>query len=363
MNARISREPKLDFRQPWHKQASLDQHFELIAQSVGDMAMQHWGKTPQFRAAFANNDAMLHSASSHATTAMIAGLFTRPDLATPWADGSIITITDSGAGIGDKNVEWEEAGVTDSTQDDGITALDQSQERTVDVISELKTARFHKIEHKMQIGFFEIAQAAKSGYDKQRLKGEKTRRKHYEAINRLIRRGSAAHNLRGVINYPGILHKVSTVDWATANAGPIYDELNESIDAIGEGLDNEQPEPEMLVLPRRVNRHMKTENFGTGTDTTLRSYLLANNEQLEIVVDPGMSDADSNGHPGALFLTPSPDLIWCTMPVFAQVQQPILVPGNQWMIEVAVWSYFAGVQIAVPESVLFLDGKAAGWGE
>lgn len=361
MNARIQREPKLDFRQPWHQQAALDQHFEMISHAVGDLAMQQWGKTPQFRQLFANSDAMLHTASRCATTAMIAGLFMKPDLETPWADGSIITITDSGASIGDKHLEWEEAGVTDSTQDDGLTALDQSQERTVDLISELKTAKFHKIEHKMQIGFFEIAQAAKSGYDRQQEKGAKTRRKHYEAINRLIRRGSPAHGLRGVVNYPNILHKVSTVDWATANAGPIYDELNESIDAIY-GQETEEPEPEMLVLPRLPYRHMKTENFGAGTDTTLLSYVQQNNEQLDIVVDPGMADADGNGHPGALFLTPTPNLIRCTMPVFAQVQQPVLVPGNQWMIEIAVWSYFAGVQVTNTESVLFLDGKGAGWG-
>jgi hypothetical protein len=361
MNARIQREPKLDFRQPWHKQEALDQHFAAVAHAVGDLARQQWGKTPQFQQMFASNDSMLHTASRCATTAMIAGLFMKQDLETPWADGSIITITDSGAGIGDKHLEWEEAGVTDSTQDDGLTALDQAQERTVDVITELKLAKFHKIEHKMQIGFFEIAQAAKSGYDKQEVKGQKTRRKHCEAINRLIRRGSPAHGLRGVVNYPGILHKVSTVDWATANAGPIYDEFNESIDAIY-GQESEEPEPEMLVLPRLVARHMKTENFGAGTDTTLRKYILDNNEQLEIIVDPGMADADDAGHPGALFLTPSPDLIRCTMPVFAQVQQPVLVPDNQWMIEVAIWSYFAGVQVTNTESVLFLDGKGAGWG-
>lgn len=361
MNAR-TREPKLDFRQPWHKKEALDNHFEMIANAVGDMAMQQWGKTPQFRQMFANKDSMLHSASKCATTAMIAGLFMKQELETPWADGSIITITDSGADIGDKHVEWTEAGVTDSTQDDGITALDQSQERTVDLIGETKLAKFHKVEHKMQIGFFEIAQAAKSGYDRQEEKGRQTRRKHYEAINRLIRRGSAAHGLRGVVNYPGILHKVSTVDWATANAGPIYDELNESIDAIY-GQETEEPEPTMLVLPRLPYRHMKTENFGAGTDTTLLSYVRENNEQLEIMVDPGMRDADDKGHPGALFLTPTPNLIRCTMPVFAQVQQPVLVPGNQWMIEVAIWSYFAGVQVTNTESVLFLDGKGAGWGE
>lgn len=361
MNARIPREPKLDFRQPWHMQDALDQHFESIAYAVGDMAMQLWGKTPQFQQLFSNSDAQLHAAGRCATTAMIAGLFTKPDLETPWADGSIITISDSGAGIGDKHLEWEEGGVTDSTQDDGLTALDQSQERTVELITEMKTARFHKIEHKMQIGFFEIAQALKSGYDKQREKGEKTRRKHFEAINRLIRRGSVSHGLRGVVNYPGILQKVSTVDWATANAGPIYDELNESIDAIY-GQDTEEPEPEMLVLPRLPYRHMKTENFGAGTDTTLLSYIRQNNEQLDIVVDPGMADADDAGHPGALFLTPTPGLIRCTMPVFAQVQQPVLVPGNQWMLEVAIWSYFAGVQVTNTESVLFLDGKGVGWG-
>jgi len=362
MNARIQREPKLDFRQPWHKQEALDQHFEVIAHAVGDMAMQNWGKTPQFKSMFANNDSMLHTASRCATTAMIAGLFMKPELETPFADGSIITITDSGAGIGDKHLEWEEGGVTDSTQDDGLTALDQAQERTVDIIAELKTANFHKIEHKMQIGFFELAQAARSNYDKQQAKGTATRRKHYEAINRLMRRGSVAHKLRGVANYPGILQKVSTVDWATANAGPIYDEFNESIDAIY-GQDSEEPEPELLVLPRLVARHMKTEQFSPGgTDTTLRNYILENNEQLEIVVDPGMSDADGKGHPGALFLTPRADLIRCTMPVFAQIQQPVMVPGNPWMMEVAVWSYFAGVQVTNTESVLFLDGKGAGWG-
>jgi hypothetical protein len=119
----------------------------------------------------------------------------------------------------------------------------------------------------------------------------------------------------------------------------------------------------MLVLPRLPYRHMKTENFGAGTDTTLLKYILDNNEQLEVMVDPGMRDADGKGHPGALFLTPTPNLIRCTMPVFAQVQQPVLVPGNQWMIEVAIWSYFAGVQVTNTESVLFLDGEGAGWGE
>lgn len=364
MNARIqsrNRTPKLDFSKPHHQDEAQQEHFQTIAHSVGDTALQAWGKTDQFRM-LVNNDAAFHAASRCATTTMIEGLFMKPDLETPWADGSIITITDSGAGIGDKHIEWMEAGVTDPTEHDGIVALDEPPERDVDIVTEVKTASFKKVAHEVTIGFHEIAQAMKSGnYDAMREKGRVCMRKHMETLNRLIRRGSPEHNLRGVTNYPGIIYKLSTVDWATAGAGAIYDEFNESIDEIY-GQQTEEPEPEMLVLPRLPYRHLKTENFGAGTDTTLLKYILDNNEQLDIVVDPGMSSADAAGHPGALFLTPRPDLIRCTAPVFARPQSPVVCGDNQWKLKIEVWSYFAGVQVTNTESVLFLDGKNVGWG-
>jgi hypothetical protein len=339
----------------------MHQHAEFIAQSVGDKALQVWGNTDLFRRNI-SNDAAFHAASKCSTTAMISGLFMKPDLETPWADGSIITITDSGAGIGDKDVEWTEAGVTDPTEHDGIVALDEPPERDVDIVTEVKRAAFKKVAHQVHIGFHEIAQAMKSGnYDAMREKGRVCMRKHMEALNRLIRRGSPSHNLRGVTNYPGTIYKVSTVDWATAAAGPIYDEFNEAMDAVY-GQDSEEPEPELLVLPRLPYRHMKNENFGAGTDTTLLKYIRDNNDQLEIVVDPGMKSADAAGHPGALFLTPRPDLIRCTAPVFARPQSPVQAGDNQWQLIIEVWTYFAGVQVTNTESVLFLDGKNAGWG-
>lgn len=364
MNARIpknSRTPKLDFTKPHHQDAALQQHAERISQGVGDKALEAWRNTDQFRM-LVSNDAAFHAASKCATTAMISGLFMKPDLETPWSDGSIITITDSGATIGDKDLEWMEAGSTDPSDNDGIVALDEPPERDVEIVTELKKASFKKVAHQVHIGFFEIAQALKSGnYDAMREKGRVCMRKHMEALNRLIRRGSPAHKLHGVTNYPGIIYKISTVDWATAAAGPIFDEFNEAMDAVY-GQDSEEPEPELLVLPRLPYRHMKNENFGAGTDTTLLKYILDNNEQLDVVVDPGMSAADAAGHPGALFMTPRPDLIRCTAPIFARPQSPVVDGKNQWQLIIEIWTYFAGVQITDTESVLFLDGKNVGWG-
>jgi len=353
---KTGRGPRYDLTNP----ANINQDFGQIADMVADMAARKWGNTQAASGLGFHGDSQIATMSRCSTTAMIQGIFRKQALETVWANGGIITITDSGASVGDKDLEWHEGARRNGTQDLGLVAMDQPPERAIGLATTPKYAKFHRVAHLVELGFHEMAQAQRAGYDRMRVKGEELRDQHMFDMNTLIRAGMPKAGLRGITNYPGIHYKSAVSNWGTAAAGVIYDEFNEAIDLIYDS-ESEEPEPEICVLGRKQRRHFRTEQFSPGgTDTTLEEYI-KRNSSIDFVLDSGMRSADTFGHPGALFLTPSPDLIRVTAPVFAQVQAPQESGNNPWVITIEIWSYFAGVQITNTESVCFVDGAAAGW--
>ena len=84
----------------------------------------------------------------------------------------------------------------------------------------------------------------------------------------------------GITNYPGIKRMVSTVNWATANADVIYDEWTQAMRMVytSAGPRERAIKPTRTYLPLSVDEHFGSEFLNPGgTDTTLKSFIEANN--------------------------------------------------------------------------------------
>jgi hypothetical protein len=337
------------------KDANTNQDFEGIASAVGDMALRKWrGKTDDF----VRSDAQIVTHAKCALTHTLAGFYEKPPRERVWADGRYVTITDAGASAGDEFIEWERSGRRHTDVDDGIMAPADSPQRAVGEDWDTQSAQRAIVKHKVQIDWFSIQRAARRGYDKFEKKGRDLRNQHMRSINNIIRRGNINHNLRGIVNYPGIRHRAASVDWGSAAAGPIYDDYNAAINQIY-ASPTEEDIPALGILPRRQHRHIETENFGAGTDTTLLTYIEKNNRSHEVVIDPGLAEAGPTGEPVALFMTPREDLVFVTAPLYAQVQQPHDV--STAVMEVEIWTAIFGVQVNDEDTILVVDGAPAGW--
>jgi len=349
--------PLLDFRDP----ANINQDFAGLADRVGQMARDKWGVMAgrgDALAAGIRTDAQIASFASCGLVHTLAGFYRKPSRKKVWANGEYITLTDSGATAGDKKIEWEMRGRRHNSVDDGITAPDRSPERAIGIATETKDARLVPVKHKIEIGWFGIQQAARRGFDKFEADGVDLRDQHLWDINNIIRRGNVKYGLRGITNYPGIRHRVAAVDWGSANADVIYDDYNAALNQVY-ASETEEDLPALGILPRLQFRHIETENFGAGTDTTLKTYIETNNGGHRIVEDPGLRNADQLGNPGAIFMTPRRDLVFVTVPVFAQVMPPH--NESPWVITLEIMSYIAGVQVADTDTILIVDGSSAGW--
>lgn len=354
------RSPKYDFKNPANRHDAAT--FAPVLDRVAMLAAQKWGDTPQARAM--NMDAgQIASLSRCATTAVLEGFYRRQAAETPWANGEIIRITDGGVGLGAKRIEWGETAVRNPSQNFGLTALDMSPERAIDVAKKMHSAEKAKISHKILLGFHEMAEDAMAGYNSMRDKGDVLREQHMLDFNEAILRGIPAAGKLGITNYPGIKRMVSTVDWATANADVIYDEWTQAKRLIytDAGPRERAINPTKTLIPLSVDEHFTDELFNPGgTDTTLKTFIENNNRDHEIMMDNSLRSADTFGHAGAILLAPEADTIQVTCPVFAQVQPPVEVAGNQWVIEIEIWTLFYGVQMRDPRAVCFVDSNG-GW--
>jgi len=358
---RGQRAPKYDFKNPANRHTA--DSFAPVLDKVAQLCVQKWGDSSQARAM--NMDAgQIASLSRCATTAMLEGFFRRQAADTPWANGEIIRITDGGVGRGAKEIEWGEMAVRNPSQNFGLTALDMSPERAIDIAKKTHSAKKDRIAHKVLLGFNEMAEDAMAGFDSMRGKGDVLREQHMLDFNEAILRGIPAAGKLGITNYPGIKRMVSTINWATANADVIYDEWNQarSLMYTDAGLRERAIKPTKTLLPLSVDDHFSSELFNPGgTDTTLKTFIENNNRGHEFIMDNSLRSADTFGHPGAILLADEVDSIDVITPVFAQVQPPFEVAGNQWVIEIEIETIYYGVRMKDPRAVCFIDGGAAGW--
>lgn len=356
-----ARAPKYDFKNPANRHEPGS--FEPVLDAVASLAVKRWADTPRARQ-LGLDSGQIASLSRAACTATINGFYRRPAADTPWANGDIITITDGGIGLGPKKLEWGETAVRNPSQNYGLTALDMSPERAIEMAVHMKEAPKKRIAHKILLGFNEMIEGQHAGWNVEQDKGDALREQHMLDFNEVILRGLPAAGLRGVTNTPGIKRLVSTVNWATANADVIYDEWTAAVRFMrtSAGLRERTIKPTRTLLPSTVDDHFGSELFNPGgTNTTLKTFILENNAGHQIIVDDSLRSADTFNHPGAILLYPEDGMIQVTAPVFAQLQPPEMVANNRWMMEIEIETIFYGVQMKDPRSVCFVDGGAAGW--
>lgn len=329
-----------------------DQDYGAIIAKFQDMAVGKWGGKRSL------SDAQIVHASECGLTHVIAGLYFKPELSTFWSSGKHVTITDAGVLPGADKAEWQMAGRRSSSIDDGITPANESPKRTVELAMETMSGRLFDIKHKITITRRDIQRGEMAGYDAFRLKGIERRKDHMQDLNNVIRRGNRKHGIHGMTNYPGIRHRAATANWDSDNADVIYDDYNGAINEIYVSP-TEEPMPTYSVLARNQLRHMGQENFGSGTDTTLKTYIEDNNPGHNFYEDPQMATADLFDGPGALFFTPRTDLVRVIAPEYLRVLSPY--EENEETISVTVVTRILGVVITDVDTVLFVDGQPGGW--
>lgn len=332
-----------------------DQDYGAVISKFQSLAVDKWGGRRGRRSL---NDAQIVQASECALTHVIAGLYFKPALSTFWSGGDHVTITDAGVLPGADKAQWHMAGRRSSSPDDGITPANESPKRTVELAMETKDGRLYDIKHKIKITRRDIQRGEAVGYDAFRIKGEELRKAHMQDLNSVIRRGNVKHGINGMTNYPGIRHRAATANWDSDNADVIYDDYNAAINEIYVSP-TEDAMPAYSVLARNQLRHIGTENFGAGTDTTLRTFIEKNNEGHKLYEDPQMATADTFGGPGALFFTPRPDLVRVIAPEYLRVLSPH--DENEETISVTIVTRILGVVITDVGTVLFVDGSPGGW--
>jgi len=340
--------------------ANIHQDFDGLAAQVGQIAAGAWRLKAR---ASGKSDAQVAVASQCATTAFMTGFYLKAPLEAGWADGRFITISDQGVHVGAKDIEYGTGGTMYTEVDDGIVNDDASPERAVRLAEDLTRQTFHTIKHKMEISWQRVQTAMMTGqYNYFETLGMQTRERHRQALNNLIRRGSPKFGLSGITNHPNVRQFVAGVNWDSGTPANIYAEFNEAVTEMFASPTEEQI-PTSLLLARRQLQYWATTQF----DNLQQTKLLAYTEDaykfagpgLRIEGDPGMAVSSSLGGPAALLYTNRPDLVSCTMPLYAVMQDPI--QKSAAIIEVEIWSRFAGVQVRDVDTVLVVDGDEAGW--
>lgn len=335
-----------------------DDDLDRIVALGGQLAHSMWqGKTDGVSI---TKDSQIVTVAECALTHVLAGYYEKPPRERPWATGEYVTITNKGAAVGDRQIQWMRRGRRHTSKNNGMNAGGDSPQRAIGHVWDTQSARRKVIEHKVQINWIDLAEAARLGFSEMEAKGRDLRREHMREIDTVIRVGSLDDGVRGIADYPGVNRRAALVDWGSAAASPIYDDYRACIDQIF-ASPTEEDEPAISILPRLQWRHIKTEQFSAASDTTLKSYIEENNDGHTIQRDAGLATAGPNGRPIAIFMTPREDLVWVTSPLFAQVQNPHQVSAG--VMEIEIWTVIYGIQVNDEDTVLIVDGEPTGWAQ
>lgn len=325
-----------------------------IVKQVGAMAFEKFSNAKGRR-----GDAQVASVSEHMATVYLQGFYGKRPLKTYWAEGKYISISDD-APPGADEVVYSTAGSRFTEVDDGIYADNVSPEREVDDALEDTRQRYLTIKHKITITQQDIWRAAVTGYDKFKQKGVKLREAHMNALNSLIRRGNSKYKLHGITNHPGIKRRVASANWSTGTATDVY---ADAVSAIAEMADSatEEDTPTRLILPRLAMNNFNTAQKSTASDRMLREALETaySMDGFMVMPDPGMKTASSLGGPAALLYTDAPDLVSVSTPLFQYMHGPREVDAG--VLEIQVWTRFAGVQVRDVDTIMVIEGDSAGW--
>lgn len=326
------------------------QDMDALVDSVGRLAASKMDSQSGRR-----NDAQIAATAAHMATVTLEGFYGKRPLKTYWADGRYITISDS-LPPGADEILYSTAGARYNEVDDGIYADDVSPEREVTDALKHTRQRFHTIKHKFTITQQDVWRAALTGYDKFAQLGAKMREAHLNALNGLIRRGSSKYKLHGITNHPNVRRRVASANWYTGLGADIHDDV---VSCITDMYDSETEEdvPTRLILPRPAMIRFNTALRSAPTsDRTVRQALEMefDADGFMIMPDPGMKSASTLGGPAAILYTDEPNLVSVSCPLFMYLTQPREIEAG--VIEVQIWTRFAGVQVRDTDSIMVVEG-------
>jgi hypothetical protein len=304
-------------------------------------------------------DTQVAVVAEHLARAYLTGFYGKQPRKTYWADGRYITITDD-LPPGVDEIAYHTTAGRYTEVDDGIHEESVSPEREIGDALEVTTQKFKTVKHKFSITQQDIWRAAVTGYNKFEQRGAKLREQHMFSINKLIRVGNSKFGLHGIATHPNIKRRAAGANWSTGSATNIYDDV---VACISEMYDSptEDDAPGMLVLPRRAMTRFNTSHPSSATDINLRGWVEEawRDEGLMVVPDPGMKTASSLGGPAALLYTNQPDLVSVSMPLFMYIMGPFASANG--VLEVEIWSRFAGVQVRDTDTIMVVEGDSQNW--
>ena len=298
-------------------------------------------------------DAVVAQVAEFSTRAVLSGLFEKPELATPWASGEIIMLTDS-LPPGVDEIAYSTVGALADDVDDGIVAPGAPPQVYVEDATSTKLQRFETIKHAFNITQEDIWKAEVSGYDKLSRMGRNLRQVHMRAVNNVIRRGNVKHKLWGISNFPGIRRRLSSVNWYSGTPADIKAEIRAAM-AEFDGSATEDPAPTLMVLPVPARRYFKQAQFSLASDAKLLEEIETSFD-LMIKPDYGMSSSSTVDGPMAVLLNPSPANIQVYTPLYLWMTQPRMTESGA--IHIEVWTRVAGVQVRDEDLVMALEGPS-----
>lgn len=304
-------------------------------------------------------DAQVAVVAEHMARAYLTGFYGKRPRATFWSSGQYITITDD-LPPGVDEIAYHTTSGRYTEEDDGIMEESVSPSREVDDALEVTIQKFKTIKHKITITQQDIWRSQVTGYNKWEQKGSKAREQHMWSLNKLIRVGNTKFGLHGICTHPNVKRRVAGQNWSSGGATNVYADVVACVAEMYESP-TEEDVPTRLVLPRKAYNHFNTAHPSNATDANIRQWIEGSyaSENMMVVPDPGMSTASSLGGPAALLYTPEPDLVSVAMPLFMYIHGPVMTESGA--IKLEIWSRFAGVQVRDTDTIMVVEGDAAGW--
>ena len=116
-------------------------------------------------------------------------------------------------------------------------------------------------------------------------KAQASRRGFEEHAQKVAFFGDLARNVTGLFNNANIASDTSSVDWATATGQEIVSDANDFLFGVWSNS-AEVHVPGVLLLPSSKWSQISTKRMDSGTDTTVLSFLRANNLYTDVTGQP-----------------------------------------------------------------------------
>jgi len=227
-----------------------------------------------------------------------------------------------------------------------------------DIYGEEETIKVKHIASSYGYSIFEIQESRRVNRRLDARRAKAANRAVDERMDRLVWFGSTAHNIQGLLDYPGILEYTvpngaspAAPQWDGKTSAEILVDMNAMISTPVEAT-NEVERPNTLLLPVHQYELIASMRNSDSSDLTVLEYFKRNRpgvlvETLDYLKNAGGSTVDR-----MLAYVRDTDHLTQEMPVPRRQEAP---QQDGLEVEVIVWADHAGVIVYYPLSVIFAD--------